>query len=84
MAFTEGDVPADARPADTPAGGSGEPAGSAEAPVVDGRVRKTIDRIVHAVRNGEDKEIDTLLADLAAVAGTTDLLNLRERLYRPL
>ncbi|MGW7456380.1 hypothetical protein [Streptomyces sp. NPDC054797] len=45
--------------------------------------RETIERIVQAVRDGDDVAIRTLLADLAAVADTTALLYLRERLYPP-
>ncbi|MFD3678403.1 hypothetical protein [Streptomyces sp. NPDC058613] len=45
------------------------------------RARETVEDIVRAVRNGDDAAIRTLLSDLAAVADTTALLYLRERLY---
>ncbi|MFE9846255.1 hypothetical protein [Streptomyces goshikiensis] len=62
-----------------PAGLGWAPAGPA---AVDPRARETIERIVDAVRSGDDAAIRTLLADLAAVADTAALLYLRERLYQ--
>lgn len=72
----------------TPAGaGPGETAGPGRAPVppagIDPAVRETVEQIVQAVRDGNDRDIRTLLADLAEVADTAALLYLRERLYPP-
>lgn len=50
---------------------------------MDPRVRETIERIVQAVREGDDARIRTLLASLASDADTVALLYLRERLYAP-
>ncbi|MEU6950052.1 hypothetical protein ABZ957_33225 [Streptomyces sp. NPDC046316] len=59
------------------------PAGPTEwqPPGADPRARDIIEHIVQAVGDGDDARIRTLLADLAAVADTTALLHLRERLY---
>ncbi|MDX3538480.1 hypothetical protein PV721_29865 [Streptomyces sp. MB09-01] len=73
----------------TPArAGPGKPAGPVGrgwAPTgpagIDPSVRKTVEQIVQAVRDGNDAAIRTLLTDLAAVADTAALLYLRERLY---
>lgn len=63
-----------------PAGavGPGEPAGPAG---MDPRAREVIERIVRAVREGDEAGIRILLAELAAVADIASLLYLRERLY---
>ncbi|WP_407835165.1 hypothetical protein ACE1OC_00125 [Streptomyces sp. DSM 116496] len=54
---------------------TGGPAG------IDRYVRQLIDRIVQAVRAGDDPRIRDLLAKFATVADTTALLHLRRRLY---
>ncbi|WP_030723776.1 hypothetical protein [Streptomyces sp. NRRL F-2580] len=48
---------------------------------MDPSAREVIENIVQAVREGDDARIRALLATLAAVADTTALLHLRERLY---
>ncbi|WP_331732764.1 hypothetical protein OG592_42375 (plasmid) [Streptomyces avidinii] len=48
---------------------------------MDPRAREVIERIVRAVREGDEAGIRILLAELAAVADIASLLYLRERLY---
>ncbi|MEU9005985.1 hypothetical protein [Streptomyces sp. NPDC048551] len=72
-------------PAGAGPGGAAGPVGLGWAPTgsagIDPSVRKTIEKIVRAVHDGNDAAIRTLLTDLAAVADAAALLYLRERLY---